>query len=241
MYLSLIAPCLNEEESVVVLASRFFESLQNERIDAEIVFVDDGSTDQTWQLLQNLEQQYPSKVVTVRHVTNQGIPRSWISGIQHCSGEVVCLIDSDLQNPPEKVVELLRAFQSHDVDLVRAIRVPVNKPPRSRVLMSRILNRFLNVLFRMESLDNKSGFVLGHKETITDVVTHREKYRHFQTFIGISTNAKNYRVVEIETPFENRQFGTSFLSGRSIQTILEVFKDLPAAQREFGVRFRRRK
>jgi phenylacetate-CoA ligase len=239
--ISLVAPCLNEEENVVVLARRFFSAAHHRGFQSEIVFVDDGSTDFTWQRLEELKQEFGEAVCLVRHSSNRGIPQGWRSGASVARGQYVCLIDSDLQNPPESVFDLYDALIERGVQLARGIRVPVEAQARSRIIMSRTLNGLLNLIFGMRSKDNKSGFILGQTEVISKLIHHRGHYLHFQTFVGVAANANGLRVVEIETPFEDRRAGISFLSGKSFRVIRQVMADIPEARKEFGRRSNGRK
>ena len=236
--LSLIAPCLNEQENVRILAERFLSAAESHSLQVEVVFVDDGSTDFTWERLEELQQEHPGKIELVRHSSNRGIPQGWISGVEASAGRLVCLIDSDLQNPPESVFDLYSAFQNDAPDFVRGVRCPVRQQPRVRVLMSRTLNIVLNFVFGMASADNKSGFLLGRREAMLDIVRHKGHYTHFQTFIGVAAHSKGYRTIEIDTPFEDRRNGISFLSGNSLRVVRQVFGDIPEAQWEYGSNFR---
>jgi phenylacetate-CoA ligase len=239
--ISLVAPCINEEDNVEILTSRFFEASELANVYTEIVFVDDGSTDSTWERVSGLSTRYPGRVKGIRHPTNRGIPQGWISGVEASDGELICLIDSDLQNPPEAVFQMYETLRIHDAELVRGVRKPVMSQSVSRVIMSRILNLILNFVFKMKSKDNKSGFILCKRDEIIKIVRHSGHYYHYQTFIGVAAHALGVRSIEIETPFENRRNGISFLSGRSLKVLIEVLTDFPAAHTEFGSRFRRRK
>jgi glycosyltransferase involved in cell wall biosynthesis len=239
--ISLVAPCLNEEKNVELLASRFLVASETADVLTEIIFIDDGSTDLTWERIGQLCLRYPGRIIPIRHSKNRGIPQGWISGVDAAKGELICLIDSDLQNPPEAVFEMFEALNKHNVDLVRGVRKPVMAQSRLRVIMSRVLNFVLNFVFEMKLKDNKSGFILGKSDEIKRIVYHSGHYCHYQTFIGVAAHSRGVKSVEIETPFEDRRNGISFLSGRSLKVIKEVLKDLPAAQAEFGSRFRKRK
>jgi phenylacetate-CoA ligase len=239
--ISLVAPCLNEQDNVEVLAERFFKASERNQLHTQIVFVDDGSTDLTWAKLSAIAERWPGRVVAVRHATNRGIPQGWITGVESGDSRLICLIDSDLQNPPESVFDLFETLVNHKVDLVRGVRKAVNGQPQSRILMSKTLNMVLNLVFGMHSRDNKSGFVLGTREAVSRVVRHAGHYRHYQTFIGVSAHSQGISTHEIETPFEDRRNGISFLSGKSLRVILEVFGDIPEAVKEFGSRLRKRR
>lgn len=237
---SLIAPCLNEEENVQILSSRFLSASTVRGILAEVVFVDDGSTDSTWQRVNEIRSVEKDRVTIVRHSSNRGISQSWLSGLEVSRGRLACLIDSDLQNPPESVFDLYDLLLLSGAQLARGVRRPTSSQQRSRVVMSRVLNTVLNVIFGMKSRDNKSGFVLADRELLMKIVRHGGHYSHYQTFLGVAAHAHGVTTVETDTPFENRRHGISFLSGSALKVMLQVLGDIPEARREFGSRFSRR-
>jgi phenylacetate-CoA ligase len=233
---SLVAPCLNEAGNVTELTERFFSEAEKCQIAVEIVFIDDGSTDETFNVLENLRLKYVGKIQIIQHQTNKGIPASWLTGTEHALGRHVCLIDSDLQNPPESVFEMLGKLVDEKADLVRAVRRPVANLSAQRFIMSRTLNFCLNKSFHMSSEDNKSGFVIARKDDMLKIVTPRGQYRHFQTFVGASANFHNLKTLEFETTFYDRRAGVSFMRGKTIRIIFEVFKDLSQARRQYRVK-----
>ena len=231
--ISVVAPCLNEEDNVELLFNRLARACILKEIDFELVLVDDGSTDGTWKKFLELKSLFPNSVVIVQHETNSGIPKAWKTGVDNAGGEYICLIDSDLQNPPECVVELFEAILKSGFDFVRGVRIPTNKEQPLRMIMSKSLNFILNVSFGMKSRDNKSGFVMGCREKMTKIIEHSGSYQHFQTFIGVAAHCRGYSVIEVPTPFERRHTGTSFLTGKSLSTVLGVLSDIRVARREF--------
>jgi phenylacetate-CoA ligase len=232
--LSLVCPCLNEEENISELTERFLSCAHGNGVSAEIVFVDDGSTDATWIKMNQLKSKYPDQIVLVRHPTNLGIPRSWESGLARSNGTISGLIDSDLQNPPESAIDLYLCLVGDSLDLVRGVRRPVFHSEVLRVMMSKLLNTCLNVVFGMNSADNKSGFLVGKTELMRKLIEHKNSYRHHQTFIGVATRNLQIRQLEVVTPFMRRSAGKSFLTGKTIKTTIEVLLDFPSAIREYG-------
>ena len=156
-------------------------------------------------------------------------------------GDYVCFIDGDLQNPPEEVVTLYVRLLESAADLAQGTRSSIGRLRDSRLLLSRLLNFLLNLVFGMRAKDSKSGFVLGPKSVIDDVITHRGKYRHFQTFISVAAHSKGYSILEVETLFESRYAGESFLAGRSLGTSLDALADFVPATLEFRLGARRKR
>jgi phenylacetate-CoA ligase len=232
--LSVIAPCLNEEVNVPVLAERLFGATTEAGIPTELVLVDDGSTDATWTAIEQLSEHLGDAVVGVRHERNRGIAASWRSGVAAARGTYVCFIDADLQNPPEEVVTLYRRLLESPFDVAQGFRSSIGRTRDSRLAFSKVLNVMLNVVFGMRARDNKSGFVLGPRPVLADALAYRRRYRYFQTFITVALKAKGYSILEVETLFESRNAGRSFIDTSVWGVVGGVVRDFPPAVSEFG-------
>jgi len=231
--LSVIAPCLNEAVNIPVLAERLFVATDEAEIPTELVLVDDGSTDGTWETARQLRDRMGERVVVVRHQVNRGIAASWHTGLAAARGTYACFVDADLQNPPEEVVTLYRRLLESPYDIAQGFRSSIGRTRDSRLLMSKTLNLMLNTAFGMRSRDNKSGFVLGPRRVLEDVTAHRRPYRHFQTFITASAHAKGYSILEVETLFQSRNAGESFMSAKVGKVVVGALADFPVAVAEF--------
>jgi len=221
--LSVIAPCFNEELNVDVLARRTLAAFAELPVPAELILVDDGSRDATWAKIQELERAH-DRVRGFHHTKNKGIVGGWLTGLTGSRAELVCLIDSDLQNRPEDVPRLYRVYTSEKPDIVQGVRHP--KGNQNRIAFSRGLNTILNVTFGMHLRDNKSGFILTKREMLIDILGDAEGYRYFQSFIGVAAGRRGLRFAEIDTEFEVRQAGESFLSAFPIQVSLRICQEL---------------
>jgi phenylacetate-CoA ligase len=223
--LTVVAPCLNEEGNVPVLVERLAAAFEGVRVPYELVLVDDGSSDGTWACIEAARAQHPW-VRGVRHATNRGIVAGWRSGIGVSTQPLVCLIDSDLQNRPEDVPWLLKAWQRGDADLVQGVRHPTRGEVRT--VFSRGLNLLLNGVFGMRLRDNKSGFLLTRKEILLEILRDADGYRYFQSLVGVAAGLRRLRIVEVDTLFDRRHAGTSFLSrypvGVSARVVEEVVR-----------------
>jgi phenylacetate-CoA ligase len=147
----------------------------------------------------------------------------------------VCFIDADLQNPPEDVWRLYQELLFTRADLVQGIRSTLVRERDSRYYLSRGLNVLLNALFGMRAPDNKSGFVLGRKEILEDVLRHRFRYKYYQTFIRVAAHFRGYTVRDVETLFEKRLAGESFMARFPLRVVSGVFIDLAKALFEFRI------
>ena len=232
---SVVVPCLNEEENLPVLAERLFQAVDDRGIQVELIPVDDGSTDGTWRVVEDLSSDSVGRVNGVQHEFNRGIAEAWATGAASATGRFVCFIDADLQHRPEDVIALYDALQDSTADIAQGIRVTDGHNRTSpQFWASRGLNAILSVAFRSRTRDSKSGFVLGPRTVIQDIIRHHRSYRFFQSFISVAARAKGYDVVEIETVFSKRHAGTSFIAGKTLKTSLLAAADLPGALSEFG-------
>ncbi len=230
--LSVVAPCFNEAQNLRELTERLNRTFERKGIDGEIILVNDGSRDDTGAVIDALAREH-ANVVAIHHPVNRGIEAGWRSGLQAAQGIYVCFIDADLQHLPEDVHRLLREIQHSHVDLVQGYRSAVGRLKNSRYILSKGLNFLLNTLFGMKLRDNKCGFILSRKEVLEDILPHRFHYRYFQTFITVSATWKGYSVRSIETMFESRLLGESFLSRFPVRAVLWSFVDLAKALVEF--------
>jgi len=221
--LSVIAPCFNEELNVELLARRTLDALRELPVPAELILVDDGSRDGTWAKIQEVEKAL-DRVRGFHHVKNKGIVGGWITGLSGSSAPLVCLIDSDLQNRPEDIPRLYEVFAARQVDIVQAVRHPKGK--QNRFAFSRGLNTILNVTFGMNLRDNKSGFIVTRRELLLDILGDAEGYRYFQSFIGVAAGARGLRFAEVDTDFDLRNAGESFLSNFPIEVSLRICGEL---------------
>ncbi len=229
---SVIAPCYNEAKNLPELVSRLLRVFDRKSINGEVVLVDDASTDDTRDVMQRLASEHP-RVTLVLHNKNKGIARAWRSGLKAAQGEYVCLIDADLQNLPEDVWRLYREIKFSNADMVQGYRSAIGRLRDSRYILSRGLNFLLNTLFGMKLRDNKSGFVIAPREVLQDVLRYRLRYFYPNSFIAVSAHAKGYSIREIETLFQNRMMGVSYLARFPLRAVMRCFVDIVPAFVEF--------
>lgn len=207
--LSVIGPCFNEEGNVDALVDRTLAVFDEMGTVAELILVDDGSRDATWELITRRVEQ-DDRVRGVKHHRNGGIETAWKSGVETSQGHLVCLIDADLQNRPEDIPLLYKAYLREVPDMVQAVRHATGLA-KKRQLFSRGLNLLLNTAFGTKLRDNKSGFILARRDALLSMLRHRYRYRYFQSFIGVAACARGYLIAEVDTVFDARGAGKSFL------------------------------
>ncbi len=238
--LSVIVPCFNEELNLAELSRRVLRTFEHGEIAGELVLVDDGSSDQTAEVIRKLAES-DAQITGAYHPQNRGISAAWRTGLEASSGRTVAIIDADLQYQPEDVLRLHRTLLETQVDVVQGWRSPVGRERGQRYWISRGFNTLLNATFGMSLQDNKSGFVCCAREVLADLLTFDGAYRYWQSFIMVAAHAKGYEYREVETLFEPRKAGTSFLDGaRTLQVSAESITDLAKAAFEYGIKKRAR-
>jgi phenylacetate-CoA ligase len=235
MELSVIVPCLNEEANVPELVARIGAVLDVGKLEGELVLIDDGSTDGTWAAIEDEMRKHPF-VVGKKHPENRGIAAGWKTGVAAARGRFVCILDADLQYQPEDILRLKREMDVSNVDIVQGWRSPVGRDKGPRFYYSRGLNAMLNAAFGMSLKDNKSGFVLCAREVMEDLLSYRGNYYYWQSFIMVAAHAKGYTYKQIETLFENRRAGKSFLDNAQMKAVARSFVDIGKAFFEYRLR-----
>lgn len=228
-FLSIVVPCLNEEKNISTLVSRTLHAIATAKLSGELIIISDGSTDNTINIVHRLQHKYTHHLLRlIVHKSNRGIEQSWKSGLGLAKGNLVCLMDGDLQNRPEDIIQLYKSFfTTPSTDIVQGVRCPVLDLTLKRpFLFSLGLNYILNLAFKMTARDNKSGFLLTRKTTLVSILTHKYKYKYFQCFIRVSAQYKGYTLKEIHTVFEQRQSGFSFLPSIPLFAILSILIEI---------------
>jgi phenylacetate-CoA ligase len=235
--LSIVVPCFNEELNIPELTHRVLKTFERGDLRGELILVDDGSTDGTAQVIREQAAAHPARVSGQFHAVNQGLAAGWRTGTNAARGASVGVLDADLQYQPEDILRLHRTLMEHSVDVVQGWRSPVGRERDNRYLLSRAFNTLLNRAFDMNLRDNKSGFVCCAKEVMQDLLTYEGQYHYWQSFIMVAAHAKGYSYREVETLFEKRRQGTSFLEGTAAyRASARSLKDLGRAFVEYRLK-----
>lgn len=235
----MVAPCFNESGNVAALCDRVLSVFDRLSLTGELVLVDDGSADDTWPLIESRER-CDHRVRGLRHSHNRGIVAGWRTGLSAARGRLVCLIDADLQNPPESIGALYHSYCERDVEMVQGVRCPEGNE-FSRLACSKALNWLLNLVFGMRLRDNKSGFVLTTPDVLREALAFRGTYRYAQCFITVFAHARGRTIGEVATPFHRRVAGESFLANVPVRVMLRILWEIAKARLEFSRIRRERK
>jgi phenylacetate-CoA ligase len=230
---------LNEADNLPELVARLTDVFDAPRLrqrgGGELILVDDGSTDATWPTM-NAAKASHSFVVPLRHESNAGLAAAWRTGILRARGRLVCVLDADLQYRPEDILALHEALERTGADIAQGWRSRWVGKRGARFYISRGLHHLLNGLFEMKLEDNKSGFLLCRREVFADLLDYRRNYTYWQLFVTVAAKAKGYTLCEVETVFDRRRRGRSFLSDVPVLTIARASIDVARALGEYGPR-----
>jgi undecaprenyl-phosphate 4-deoxy-4-formamido-L-arabinose transferase len=147
MDLSIVIPVYRSTATLEELARRLLRVLDGTGMPYEIIFVDDGSPDDSWRVLEEIQRQHPHRVVAIQLMRNYGQHNALMCGFRHSCGEYIVTMDDDLQNPPEEIPKLFEFIKRQDLDLVYG-SYGAKKHRGWRNLGSWVVNAFYRRVFR---------------------------------------------------------------------------------------------
>jgi glycosyltransferase involved in cell wall biosynthesis len=202
--ISLVVPVLNEESTIVTLFDEIDAALNGiGRSDYEVVFVDDGSRDDSWARMQELADRHPEHVVAIKLRRNFGKAAALSAGIAATRGEVIFTMDADLQDHPGEIPRFLEKLEA-GYDMVAGWKRQ-RHDPFSKTAPSKLFNAVTGRLSGLDLHDFNCGFKAARGEVFRNLRLYGELHR----FIPVMAHDLGYRVGEIEVEHRPREFGTS--------------------------------
>ncbi len=218
MDLSLVIPVYNEEESLPRLLEEIHAALDPTGMDYEVVCVDDGSRDTSFEVLKGLAAEDP-RLVVVQFRRNFGQTAAMQAGLDHARGEVVALLDADLQNDPADIPMMVKRLREEDYDLVAGWRADRKDTFINRRLPSIVANRIIGRVTGVRLHDY--GCTL--KVMTRDVARSLRLYGEMHRFIPAIADWFGARILEVKVNHRARQFGeTSYGIGRTVRVVLDL-------------------
>lgn len=197
--LSLVVPCYNEEDNIKIFYNTVQPVLTNFLPSYEIIFVNDGSTDHTYDKLSEVFLQDPQNVIVVTFSRNFGKEAAILAGLRQSHGELVCVIDADLQQRPETVLEMVKILDMDDsLDCVAAYQ-ETRKESRlitlSKNIFYKIMNRISDTTFFMGASDFRT-----FRRPVVNAILSLPEYHRFSkgifSWVGYKTEFIPYQVSE---------------------------------------------
>lgn len=215
--ISLIIPIYNEEPNIRPLLERVFAVVQELGFTYEVLAIDDGSQDGTFNLLEAEAVQRPELKV-IRFRRNYGQTAAMMAGIDHASGEILISLDADLQNDPADIPKLLKRLEE-GYDVVSGWRIERQDAKFRRTLLSRIANRLISRISGVRLNDYGCTLKAYRRDVIKGVKLYGEMHR----FIPIYASWMGARVTEIPVQHHPRTRGTSkYGLERVVKVVLDM-------------------
>ena len=217
MKISVIVPVYNEEESLPELYGELKAVIDREPWDAEIIMVDDGSTDQSAMVIAKMAE-HDVRVRPVRFARNFGQTAAILAGIDHSEGDVIVPMDADLQNDPNDIPRLI-ALIGQGYDVVSGWRKNRKDRLWTRKVPSMLANRLISRWTGVE-LHDYGCTLKAYRAT---ALKGQQLYGEMHRFIPIYASARGGRICELEVNHRPRQFGTSkYGLGRTFKVLLDL-------------------
>lgn len=214
--LSFVVPVKDEEATLEVLYSRIAEECSGWST-FEVIFIDDGSRDNSWEVIQGLAKRYPGQVRGLRFRRNCGKAAALTAGFRAAKGSVVFTMDADLQDDPAEIRRFLEKLEE-GYDLVSGYK-RVRHDPWHKVLPSRVFNAMLSKASGVKLHDHNCGFKCYRSDVTSRMTLYGEMHRMVPSLASI----KGFRSAEIVVQHHPRKHG---VSKYGIERFLRGFMDM---------------
>lgn len=199
--ISVVVPVFNGANSLEALFHRTQKVMDGLGMDFQIVFVDDRSPDNSWDVINDLKQRYPKNVKAIRLAKNAGQHNATLCGIHHSSGSLIVTIDDDLQVPPEEIPKLIAKRDETGADLVYGL-FKDKKHSAVRNLGSLLVNKFFYLFANTNG--GGSSFRLITKELADHLKSLHQKYLLLDEVLSWYTNSVTSTTVEHHARMDGR-------------------------------------
>ena len=211
MDVTVVVPLYNEEESLRELHDWIKRVMDENGLTYEVIFVNDGSTDNSWQVLQDMQKEYP-EVHAIRFRRNYGKSPALYCGFKEAQGDVVITMDADLQDSPDEIPELRRMIVEDGYDLVSGYKMNRKQgDPLSKTIPTKLFNATAR---KVSGIHNLHDFNCGLKAYRKEVVKHIEVFGEMHRYIPyLAKEAGFSRIGEKRVHHQARKHGKSKFMG----------------------------
>lgn len=205
MDISVVVPLYNEEESLPELFSWIQRVMQQHNFSYEVIFVNDGSTDRSWQVIESLSEKNET-VKGLKFRRNYGKSPALFCGFEKAQGDVIITMDADLQDSPDEIPELYKMITQEGYDLVSGWKQK-RYDPLSKTLPTKLFNATARAV---SGIHNLHDFNCGLKAYRRDVIKNIEVYGEMHRYIPyLAKNAGFNRIGEKIVHHQARKYGTT--------------------------------
>ncbi|WP_297979630.1 glycosyltransferase family 2 protein [uncultured Methanobrevibacter sp.] len=192
--ISIVVPCYNEEETIPLFYDAITKILKSIEEDYEIIFINDGSTDNSLTKIKDLKD-----VKYLSFSRNFGKEAALYAGLENSQGDYVVVMDVDLQDPPELIIDMLDLIKTTDFDIIGTRRVSRKGEPPIRSFFARLFYKLMNRFSNVELVDGARDFRLMTRQVI-DAILRLDEYNRFSKglfqWVGFKTKWLEYENVE---------------------------------------------
>ena len=219
MNISVVIPLLNEEDSLRELHNWIASVMQANSFSYEILFIDDGSTDHSWNVIEELSEKH-EEVKAIRFLRNYGKSQALHAGFEKAAGDVVITMDADLQDSPDEIPELYQLIKEQDFDLISGWK----KKRYDSVIAKNIPSKLFNWAARRTSGLKLHDFNCGLKAYKNIVIKNVDVYGEMHRYIPVlAKNAGFQKIDEKVVKHQKRKYGkTKFGYDRFINGFLDL-------------------
>ncbi|WP_372800246.1 glycosyltransferase family 2 protein [Lutibacter sp.] len=219
MDISVVIPLLNEEESLQELHDWIAKVMQSNRYSYEILFIDDGSTDTSWKVIEKLSQENP-QVKGIRFQKNYGKSQALNAGFKEVQGKVIITMDADLQDSPDEIPELYNLIVKDGFDLISGWKKKRYDSKIRKNLPSKLFNAAARKTSGLKLHDFNCGLKAYKKEVIKNIDVSGEMHRYIPV---LAKNAGFNKIDEKVVVHQARKYGvTKFGMDRFINGFLDL-------------------
>lgn len=218
MQISLVIPLLNEEESLPELQAWIDRVMQAHQFSYETLFIDDGSTDGSWEVIKKLQEKY-STVRGIKFRRNYGKSAALNQGFHECNGDVIITMDADLQDSPDEIPDLYRMITEEGYDLVSGWKQK-RFDPITKTLPTKLFNAVTRKMSGIQLNDFNCGLKAYKKKVVKSIEVYGEMHRYVPV-IAKWSGFKN--IGEKVVQHQARKYGTTkFGLSRFINGFLDL-------------------
>lgn len=212
MDISIVVPLFNEDESLPELFNWIKRVATSHNLSYEVIFVNDGSTDRSWEVIEELQKENPDTVHGIKFRRNYGKSPALYCGFKAAQGNVVITMDADLQDSPDEIPELYRMITEDGYDLVSGYKMNRSKgDPLSKTIPTKLFNATAR---QVSGIHNLHDFNCGLKAYRKEVVKNIEVYGEMHRYIPyLAKNAGFTNIGEKRVRHQARKFGKSKFMG----------------------------
>ena len=219
MNISVVIPLLNEQDSLTELHDWIAKVMQSNRFSYEIIFIDDGSTDNSWKTIGNLSSQNPN-VKGIRFLKNFGKSQALHAGFEKAIGDVVITMDADLQDNPDEIPELYNMIANDGYDLVSGWKKKRYDSVISKNMPSKLFNWAARKTSGVKLHDFNCGLKAYKLELVKNIDVNGEMHRYIPV---LAKNAGFTKITEKIVQHQARKYGeTKFGMNRFIHGFLDL-------------------